>query len=253
MKLLIHWVGGKSRIIDNLKDLMPEEYNNYYEPFLGSGALAFNIDNNKKKYLSDINNRLITMYQEVKNNPVEIINYISNLKNTKEEYYRIRDIFNTSKDSLEIAACFIYLNKRGFNGLYRENSKGLFNVAYGKIKGDIDFNAIFDMSKVLSNTNIIIEHKSYNEIVPKKDDFVYIDPPYIDNFNSYTKESFDHDELKKFIDKLTIEGVKVMFSNSIHAEDLYKGYNIHYVGVGRQVNSDPTKRGKAIEIIGTNY
>nr|DAQ27946.1 MAG TPA: adenine-specific methyltransferase [Caudoviricetes sp.] len=253
MKLLVHWVGGKSRIVDNLKSLMPEEYGDYYEPFLGSGALAFSLSSDKRKYLSDINNRLITMYEEVRDHPTDVIDYISNLVNTKEEYYRVRDIFNTSKDVIEIAACFIYLNKRGFNGLYRENSNGLFNVPYGKAKGDIDFSAIFDMSGVLSNPNTYIEHKPYSDITPKSGDFVYIDPPYVGTFASYTKESFDHEKLKKFIDKLTNNGVMVMFSNSIHAEELYKDYNIYHVEVGRQVNSDPTKRGKVVEIIGTNY
>lgn len=249
MNLLVHWVGGKSRIVTRLKELMPKKYNDYYEPFLGSGALAFSLTG--KRHLSDINHRLITMYNEVKERPQEVVDLIKTLNNTKEEYYRVRGLFNTTHDQLTIAASFIYLNKRGFNGLYRENSKGEFNVPWvdnGKV---IDYDSILEMSNYLKDVDI--KCMSYTEIMPKEGDFVYIDPPYTGNFNTYVKDGFDHQKLKEFIDKLTGMGVMVMFSNSIHAEELYKDYNIYYVEVGRQVNSDKTKRGKVKEIIGTNY
>lgn len=251
MKLLVHWVGGKSRLVPKLKEIMPHHYNDYYEPFLGSGAPAFSILGGGHRNLSDINHRLITMYQEVRNRPQEVIDLIKTFGSTEEEYYRVRDLFNTTNDSITIASSFIYLNKKCFNGLYRENSKGLFNVGWGKNKKEIDYDAILEMSKHLQDVNI--ECMSYESITPKAGDFVYIDPPYVDNFASYVKEKFNHQKLKEFIDKLTNDGVMVMFSNSIHAEELYKGYNIHYVEVGRQVNCDKTKRGKVKEIIGTNY
>lgn len=191
------------------------------------------------------------MYQKVREHPQEVVDLIKTFDSTEEEYYRVRDLFNTTGDSLTIAASFIYLNKRGFNGLYRENSRGGFNVGWGKNKKEIDYGAILEMSKHLQDVNI--ECMSYESITPKAGDFVYIDPPYVDNFTSYVKEKFDHQKLNKFIDKLTNDGVMVMFSNSIHAEELYKDYNIHCVEVGRQVNCDKTKRGKVKEIIGTNY
>lgn len=249
MKLLVHWVGGKSRLVTKLKELMPKHYNDYYEPFLGSGALGFSITG--QRHLSDINHRLITMYQEVREHPQEVVDLIKTFNNTEEDYYKVRDLFNTTSDSLTIAASFIYLNKRDFNGLYRENSKGLFNVGWGKNKKEIDYDAILEMSKYIQDVNI--ECMSYESITPKEGDFVYIDPPYVDNFTNYVKNKFNHQKLKEFIDKLTNDGVMVMFSNSIHAEELYKDYNIHYVEVGRQVNCDKTKRGKVKEIIGTNY
>lgn len=251
MKQLIHWVGGKSRLVPVLKELMPEPYNDYYEPFLGSGALAFSIIGRGQRYLSDINHRLIIMYQEVRERPQEVIDLLKTFNNTKEDYYRIRDTFNTTSDSLTIASAFIYLNKRGFNGLYRENSRGEFNVPWIENGKVIDYDSIFEMSNHLKG--IDIECMSYETITPKRGDFVYIDPPYVNNFTNYVKGGFNHHKLKEFIDKLTNDGVMVMFSNSVHAEELYKNYNIHYVEVGRQLNCDKTKRGKVKEIIGTNY
>jgi len=249
MNLLVHWVGGKSRVVPKLKELMPEKYNDYYEPFLGSGALAFSLTG--KRYLSDLNHRLITMYNVVRDYPQEVVDLIKVFDNTEEEYYKVRDLFNTSHNPLSVAAYFIYLNKRGFNGLYRENSKGKFNVPWGRNKKNINYNSILEMSRHLKDVDI--KCMSYDAITPKEGDFVYIDPPYVGNFNGYVKETFDHQKLKEFIDKLTNNGVMVMFSNSIHAEELYKDYNIHYVEVGRQVCSDSIKRGKVKEIIGTNY
>ena len=250
MKQLIHWVGGKSRLVPVLKELMPKHYNDYYEPFLGSGALAFSILGGGQRYLSDINHRLIMMYQEVREHPQEVIDLLKTFNNTKEDYYRIRDLFNTTDNSLFIASAFIYLSKRGFNGLYRENSKGLYNVAFANNNKTIYYEDIIEMSEILQDVRI--ECKNYKEVVPQRGDFVYIDSPYFKNFTDYTKETFNHIELKEFIDKLTNNGVMVMFSNSIHAEELYKDYNIHYVEVGRQLNCDSTKRGKVKEIIGTN-
>lgn len=251
MKLLVHWVGGKSRLVPKLKELMPKKYNDYYEPFLGSGALAFSILGGGQRYLSDINHRLITMYKEVREHPQEVVDLIKTFDSTEEEYYKVRDLFNTTSDSLTIAASFIYLNKKCFNGLYRENSKGKFNVPWVENGKVIDCDAILEMSKHLQDVNI--ECMSYESITPKEGDFVYIDPPYVNNFTNYVKEKFNHQKLKEFIDNLTNDGVMVMFSNSIHAEELYRDYNIHYVEVGRQVNCDKTKRGKVKEIIGTNY
>ena len=191
------------------------------------------------------------MYQQVREHPQEVVDLIKTFDSTEEEYYRVRDLFNTTTDSLTIAASFIYLNKRGFNGLYRENSKGLFNVGWGKNKKEIDYDAILEMSKHIQDVNI--ECMSYESITPKEGDFVYSDPPYVNNFTNYVKGGFSHQKLKESIDKLTNDGVMAMFSNSIYAEELYKDYNIHYVEVGRQVNCDKTKRGKVKEIIGTNY
>jgi len=270
-KPFIQWVGGKREMIPQYEKFIPKKFNTYYEPFLGGGAMFFNLQP-EKTILSDSNTELIKTYEGVRDNVEEVIKILKELKSkhSEEFYTKIRNldreisIFRKLNDS-EIAARMIYLNQTCFNGLYRVNQKGQFNVPLGSSLNRLicDEHTLRNASKVLKKTTI--EELDFNMATSnaKKDDFVYFDPPYYpvsihSDFTRYTKQKFykeDQIRLKNEIDRLNKIGCKIMLSNSDckFIKDLYIDYNIHEVYSGRSLNCKKDKRGKVSELLITNY
>jgi len=275
-KPFVKWAGGKRQLLPELLKCIPKKFNNYFEPFVGGGALFFELYNlgileNKEVYLFDINEELINSYKVIRDYLNELIEKLKEfkVKHNKEFYYQIRELDRKEDyknlDSITKAARFIYLNKTCFNGLYRVNKKGYFNVPMGSYKNPqiVDEENLLEISKALKN--VVIKHCDYKEILKyvKKNDFVYFDPPYYPlsdtaNFTSYTQNNFlenEQIELFKTFKTLSNRGVFVLESNSDtdFIKNLYKNYKIEKVLANRAINSKANKRGKITEILIRNY
>lgn len=274
LKPFSKWVGGKRQLLKDIKELVPKKFNNYYEPFVGGGALFFALENSTAT-INDMNADLISSYNSIKNNVEELIQLLKVHKdnNSKEYYYEIRSFDRNGKidemTEVERAARLLYMLSVNFNGLYRVNSKGEFNTPYGRYKNPkiVDEANLRNISEYLRKNNIAIMNGDFELCVKdaKKGDFVYFDPPYVpltktSSFTSYTSDGFDYEEQKRLRDlfvELDKKGVYVMLSNSdtpiIH--ELYKDYkdNINVVYARRMINSNKDGRGKVGEVIITNY
>lgn len=270
-KPFLQWVGGKRSLIPQYQKLFPSKFGRYIEPFLGGGAIFFYLQVNKA-IINDSNPELISAYEGIRDKPKEVINLLRLLKerHSLELYQTIRNLdreisFFSRLDRHEIAARMIYLNQTCFNGIYRVNKHGQFNVPIGSSLNRLicDENTIIKASKILKNTEIT--SVDFDKVMTKaeKGDFVYLDPPYFpisqySDFTRYTKEKFhqkDQERLRGAFDSLHKKGCKVMLSNSDcdYIRNLYKPYKIHTVYSGRTLNSDKTKRGKIPELVITNY
>ncbi len=267
---LVKWAGGKKRLLPQFYNFFPEKIERYIEPFVGSGAVAFYVIKHfKPKFvlLSDINEELINAYNVVKNNVPELITALTILtrKHNKEFYYKTRDTDPHDLSNIDWAARFIYLNKTCFNGLYRVNSKGKFNVPIGSYKNPqiLDIKSLLEIHKLLRNATIkVMPFENVLEYA-KNGDFIYLDPPYYPikegkSFTKYSKNDFsktDHEKLAEVFKKLDKLGCKVMLSNSDtqFIKELYKNYNINIVRAKRMINCDATKRGEINELVVTNY
>ncbi|MEK6927158.1 MAG: DNA adenine methylase [Nanoarchaeota archaeon] len=268
---LIKWAGGKKQLLEQFEKFFPEKIERYFEPFVGGGSVAIYLLKThpeiKKIYLSDINKELITVYQIVKDNVEDLIKLLKEykLKHNKEFYYEVRAKGIEKLTPLQIATRFIYLNRTCFNGLYRVNSKGQFNVPIGSYKNPTICNEkdLREISNLLKKDEI--KHTQFYELVKdaNKGDFVYFDPPYYpinktSSFTTYTKDVFlekEQEKLAEVFKELDKRGCKVMLSNSDtdFIKNLYKGYNINFVKATRMINCDATKRGSINEIVVTNY
>jgi DNA adenine methylase len=260
----VKWVGGKRSIMAELLARIPNKFNDYYEPFVGGGAVFFEIHKLAKNcYLSDINLDLVITYNVIKKDPQKLIKQlkIHAQSHNEEYYYHIRSQ-HVLPSPVEIAARFLYLNKTCFNGLFRVNKKGEFNVPIGKYKNPniVQEDNILACHDLLQNTKI--EYREFDSFIPKKGDFVYLDPPYHPtdehSFTSYTKLDFtekDQIRLRDFCNLLNKNGVHFMLSNSDakFIKDIYKEYNIQMVSAPRYVNCKPTKRNAVQEVLITNY
>ena len=261
----IKWVGGKYRSIHQLKLLFPKEFKTYYEPFMGSGVVFFNVQP-YKAVLNDVEFSLVNTFRSVKRDVASVIKELNSFVNEEESYYTIRKEFNNSSSVVlgRKGAQFIYLNKCGYNGLYRVNKKGHLNVAFGKRVGSPhkDFTNLKDCSAALQNTTIM--NSDYKEILDlaRRGDFVYMDPPYYKetpkSFVGYNSKEFteeDHERLALECEFLTKRGVMFALSNSNtdFILNLYKKYNIYPIQIARTVSCDITKRSQAKEILVTNY
>lgn len=268
-KPFLRWAGGKTRSIPFLEKHLPPNVSSmhrYYEPFIGAGSLFFHIKPSKA-ILSDNNKDLIECYETVQKRPDAILTYLGQyLSNTCEEYYyKMREKYNTSKHSIARAALFIYLNKTCFNGIWRVNKKGEFNVPYG-FKEPPALPSKEELRNVsISLSNVELIHSDYKEAVKnaKRDDFIYFDPPYLpingtSCFTRYTRDRFtkdDHDELALLAKKLTSKGCYVLISNADgpYIRSLYEDdFNIFELEVTRWIRSDG-KRYKVKEVAITNY
>ncbi|WP_308795662.1 DNA adenine methylase, partial [Agathobacter sp.] len=258
----VKWAGGKRQLLSQIKERMPEKYNNYFEPFVGGGAVAFELLP-EKALINDINKALINAYKQICDAPDAFLKTVNNLdaemwEDGKKYYYSLREHYNDklmkAEYDVELAALFVFINKHCFNGLYRVNGKGLFNVPYNNSRRvSVDEGAIRDISKYLQGITII--DGDFEEACKgaKKGDFIFIDSPYAPlnptSFESYTKEGFDiesHRRLARLYDELTERGCYCMLTNhnTELITDLYgnKGYTIDVVSVKRMINSDASNR-----------
>lgn len=265
---IVKWVGGKRQLMFELLKNMPENYNRYFEPFIGGGALFFELQPDNA-YISDLNEELINLYKVVRDNVEELITDLQKHDISKEYFIEIRNIDRTEEyknwSNVKKASRFIYLNRTCFNGMYRVNSKGEFNVPFGRYKNPriLDENNLINCSNLLQRTEI--RHADFSEILKKvkKGDFVYFDPPYVplsetSSFTSYTKDGFDldmHFKLRDVCDELDSMGIKFLLSNSDTklVNELYENYNIKKVFASRQINANADGRGKITEVLVRNY
>ena len=288
LKPFVKWVGGKSQLVEQIEKMLPTDGENvltkYAEPMVGGGALFFSILSKydfEELFISDINAELINAYQAVKNDVDILIAKLNEMQmlflpmdenGRKYFFYTVRERFNstalTEETATEKAAQFIFLNKTCFNGLYRVNKKGQFNVPMGAYKNPTicDDENLRNISKALQNVTIVCGDYTLSESFIDKNTFVYIDPPYrpisaTSGFTSYNTDAFDDNEqirLSKFIDEINLSGARIVLSNSdpknVNEEDnffddLYKNYKIHRVTASRAINSKGDKRGKINELL----
>ena len=271
----VKWAGGKRQLIPILNQHLPENFDSFFEPFLGGGAMLFNIirkNPNQKCQISDLNSDLILTYVTIRDKVEELIPSLKNhsknyFKNSKSYYYKIRD--SEPKNQVEKASRLIFLNRTCFNGLYRVNSKGKFNVPLGRYTNPNIVNEanLRSVSHFLKSKNIIISCSDFSSILKDahKGDFVYFDPPYqpvssTANFTSYTNRNFTFDDLERLAvlcQKLDSKGCKFMLSNSNSEEVLEifskSNWKIFEIEANRTINSDSRKRTGHSELLIKNY
>jgi DNA adenine methylase len=278
----IKWAGGKGQLLSELDKLIPSQFNRYFEPFLGGGAMFFYMMSRGMRfnaYLSDTNRELITGYRAIKDNVKEVIRLLQKYeteykrhrpycKEQQEYYFQLRNARNNnlpSSNDVEIASRLIALNKTCFNGLYRVNRRGEFNVPPGKYKNPpiCDSSNLENVSKVLAGATILTD--DYRDVTQnaQKGDFIYLDPPYqpLNNtsyFTAYTKDGFDdrdQSQLANVFRKMTDKGCLVLLSNSDtpYIRELYSGFRIKEVKAQRAINCKGSKRAGHKELIISNY
>jgi DNA adenine methylase len=269
----LKWAGGKRQLLPYIRKHLPPRSRSvmYYEPFIGAGAVLFDLQPTKAK-ISDANLELINCYEVIKNDVEALIEHVKTHKtDSREYYYKIREQDRspeyTKLTPVERASRIIFLNKTCYNGLFRVNSQGQFNVPYGNYKNPtiVDGIIIKAISNYLNQSNIEIANLDFEEAVKtaKKGDFVYFDPPYdpisdTSSFTGYNLDKFGKEEqcrLKHVYDRLTNKGCKVMLSNSAteFIKDLYKAYTIITIPANRNINSVATGRGRIDELLILNY
>lgn len=223
----IRWAGGKTWLIPHLSSIIGNTpINHYHEPFLGGGAVFFALDHHHKSYLSDANEQLVNAYIQIRDNPQVVINCFSQFLNTEDEYYRVRDTF-IPRSLEESAAKFIYLNQTSYNGLFRVNRQGQYNVPYGFRKTwHYDIGRILEASKKLQNTHISVGDFEVNKYRIKEHDLVFLDPPYTVSHNNngfieYNKNLFsllDQERLARYIDYIKVKKAYYILTNAAHEE-----------------------------------
>jgi len=265
----LKWAGGKRQLISQISKYFPRNFNKYIEPFIGGGAVLFYLRPNFS-IIMDINKELINCYKVIKNNVKELIELLKTHKNDRDYYYNIRALDRDDEkfiklSDIEKASRMIYLNRCCYNGLYRVNSKGQFNVPFGKYKNPnfCDEENLLAVNKILQNIKII--HGSFELCLDyaEKDDFVYFDPPYYpisktSSFTSYTKESFGQDSQKRLYNvfkSLNQRGCKLMLSNSFneYIKNLYQEFRIITLDARRAINCNAAKRGNINVLLILNY
>jgi DNA adenine methylase len=267
-KPFLKWPGGKRQLLRELLRHMPKKYRRFFEPFVGGGALFFTVKP-EYGYVSDVNPELINVYEVVQNNVEDLIESLKQHKNTEQYFYQLRDADRSEEyqywSKVEKASRLMYLNKTCFNGLYRMNSEGHFNVPYGFYKNPniVDEQNLVACSVLLKKAEIALSSFEAVEKKARKGDFVYFDPPYVplnktSSFTKYYKDDFDLDAqfaLRELCDRLDSRGVMFLLSNSFTdtVKELYKKYNVRTVKANRAINCKADGRGKINELIITNY
>jgi len=266
----VKWAGGKRQILNKIMKYIPDNFSTYYEPFVGGGAVLFNIQS-KKAIINDANHHLFNVYHVIRDNVNELIKDLEKHKNKEEYYYEIRELDRTEKfktmSDIEKASRILFLNKTCYNGLFRVNSSGEFNVPFGSYKNPDIVNApvLKAVSHYLNNNNVKILNVDFEESMKgmRKEAFVYFDPPYhplsdSSSFTGYTLDGFgkeDQIRLKNLCDKLDKRGCRFLLSNSgaDFIQELYQDYKCEKIGAKRSINSDGNKRGKVKELLVRNY
>lgn len=265
-KPFVKWAGGKRQLLDILLDNVPETFGTYIEPFVAGGALLFALLPDKA-VISDINPELITAYKIIKEDVRNLIKSLSKHKNTAKYFYAIR-AQESYRSEVSKTSRFIYLNKTCFNGLYRENSKGEFNVPFGRYRNPtiVDRKNLLSVSAYLNSADIQILNQDFKKtaLMAEKGDFIYLDPPYhpfskTASFTKYSKYDFtekDQEELADVYGRLVKRGCYVMLSNSNTdlIKELYKTYNLSEITARRAINCMAGKRGKGMfEVLVKNW
>jgi len=263
IKPIVKWAGGKSKILNLIKLHIPNKIENYYEPFLGSAAVYFHIFNNwrfKKAYLNDSNVDLMNLYSEFKERPEKIANLTNMLPDQENMFLKVRNW--DPKNNITKAVKTLYLNKTCFNGLFRVNGKGKFNVPYGHYNRDeiVDLNTVMSVSSALKNAKLLCTDWSYILKEPlKSNDFVFLDPPFMQlkktSFKGYTSDKFDehdHDKIAKFMKSTH---AKCMLCNSGVAYNLFHSYNfrIEKLKAPRSIHGGSKFRESADDLFVFNY
>ncbi len=270
VKPFLKYAGGKRQLINVISKYLPDNYQNYYEPFVGGGALLFHLQPNKA-IIGDINAELINCYQVVKNSRSELIKELSKHVNDKDCFYQVRSWDREQsyicRSTIEKASRIIYLNKTCFNGLYRVNSKGEFNTPFGRYKNPniTDIETLNDVSEYLNKSSLQILNVDFQDclIDVRENDFVYLDPPYdvisgTANFTAYNQKGFnklEHVRLKLIVDRLTSIGCKVLLSNAYTEliAELYKDYQQIEIKAKRTINCKANRRSEISEVLIKNY
>lgn len=269
---ILKWTGGKRKLLNSILPILPKDINKYIEPFIGGGALFFNLEKNNS-YISDVNEELINFYIQIASNPIEVLELANSYINSLEEYNKIRGLDRNkivwdSLSHIERAARFLYLNRAAYSGMWRVNKNNQMNVPFGKYSSLTipSKEEILKASELLKSTTI--KCSDYSEVLTfaKSKDLVYLDPPYIpisdtSSFTSYTKDGFnnkDHQKLLEFCDELSIQDVNWALSNS-YSEitlDLYSDYNIYLLDTKRSISTRWSKNSSVDnikEILVTNF
>lgn len=268
---VLKWVGGKRQLLDTFRPLLPKKITTYCEPFVGGGALLFNLQPNTA-YINDINPELIGVYTVIKNNVEELISELEKFENTAEQFYAVRDwdrnkAYYAELTDVQKAARVLYLNKTCFNGLYRVNNAGEFNSPFGNYRNPNIVNApvLRAVSAYFNSADIHMTTMDYAEVLKNvpKGSFVYLDPPYdpvseTASFTGYSRGGFSREDqirLRECCDDLNARGVKFMLSNSAteFIMEQYSAYKITIVKAKRAVNSVASKRGDVDEVVVRNY
>ncbi len=264
----LKWAGGKSQLADALLKRRPPHFSAYHEPFMGSGAIFFRLYRERhirRVVLSDINPELVDTYLAVRDHVAEVISALSEFPHSKEFYYAIRATDPLQLSLPERAARMIYLNKTGYNGLYRVNRRGQFNVPFGRYQSPkyLDRDNLLAVSHALRNVEILCA--AFETVVDRAEpgDWVYFDPPYVPvsqtaNFTSYYANGFglqDQERLRDVCITLSRNNVYTMVSNSDTpaVRALYQNFFIDEVLAHRAINCKGAKRGKVAELVITNY
>jgi DNA adenine methylase len=262
-KPFLKWVGGKRSILEELKKRMPDNYGAYREPFVGGGALFFSVyknQNKKNAYLSDINQHLITTYKAVQQDVNKLMSLLDThiKKHNKKYFYSARTRLNTETDAVQLGALMIYLNKTCFNGLYRVNKAGQFNVPMGDYKLPV----LYAKDTLMADSTILqgvgLKCESFEQVPIINNDFYYFDPPYHKTYSSYSSGGFGEDmqvKLAAICSSIADIGGFFMQSNSDtpFIRKLYRRFNIEQVYANRSVSSNGDQRGKANELIIRSY
>ncbi len=268
----LKWVGGKRQLLSDITANLPQLGKNwtYFEPFIGGGAVLFHLQP-KKAIINDSSKELINCYQVIKDYPEELILDLQRHVNNQEYYYSLRDADRSPdyKDMSPVkrASRIIYLNKTCYNGLFRVNSQGQFNVPFGRYKNPAIVNetVIRAVSKYLNQNKVTILNGDFEQAIKKakKGDFIYFDPPYdpvssTSSFTGYDLNGFNRSEQERLFSvfqQLDKRGCFVMLSNSSTAfiRELYKDYNVITVAANRAINSVASGRGKIDEVLVMNY
>lgn len=275
MKPFLKWAGGKNQLLKEIDKYKPKQFNTFYEPFVGAGSVFMHLKNEKTR-INDLNSELINTYKVVKDHLPHLLEKlrIHENKNSREYFYELREWDRngliSDKSDVERAARFIYLNKTCYNGLFRVNSMGQFNVPYGRQKNpNITNSEVLNLvSGFLNKNNVLITNKDFSDSVSdaKKGDFIYLDPPYApltnnsQNFLGYTLSGFSNEEQQRVFNtflELDRKGCYVMLSNSDAAviRELYQDFKktTYVVEAKRLINSTSSNRGKINELIILNY
>lgn len=270
---VVKWVGGKRQIIDEIITYVPDSFSTYYEPFLGGGAVLFELQPNKA-VVNDVNEELMNIYEVIKDNVDELIEGLKRhkIKNDKAYFYEIRELDRNREQynlltPVERASRIIYLNKTCYNGLFRVNKSGEFNAPFGNYKNPniVNETTLRAVSAYFNKAKIRFTCQDFEDALKwsRKGAFVYLDPPYdpvseTASFTGYDKGGFDRNEqirLKKTCDKLNKKGIKFLLSNSAtdFIMDLYQDYKIEVIQAKRAINSKADRRGNVDEVLVMNF